>query len=237
MKKTLVYFLNTMILVPLLFLQATPMQAMDDWSSPYTETDNRNSEYTDEQQRVLDNIPELEKQYLEYGLQAPVSGDIKGISTRSAIGGWSWRDGVICVTTEGFGTDTVNTWHAAIVAPQDDECVAEAPKPGEKVRLRNGIWYSDKHTIWQVGVNSTTVDQDWNAGYWAGRQVGSPYNLNFWDARQTNSFYCSQLVWAAYYYTCGVDLNKSDNDILGAIAIHPGEFVENNNTTIIFRNR
>lgn len=44
MKKTLVYFLNTMILVPLLFLQATPMQAMDDWISPYTETDNRNSE-------------------------------------------------------------------------------------------------------------------------------------------------------------------------------------------------
>ena len=76
-----------MALMSLLFTQTTPTQAIDDWDSLYTETDNRNSEYTDEQQRVLDNIPEMEKRYLEYGLQAPVNGDKKGVSPRSAIGG------------------------------------------------------------------------------------------------------------------------------------------------------
>lgn len=156
---------------------------------------------------------------------------------RAAIGNWTWRDGVICVTTEGFGTEAVNTWHAAIIAPQYNESVIEAPKPGQNVRFRGGMWTSNTHTIWQVGVKSTTESQDWNAGYWAGQQEGKPYNLNFWNSKQTNSFYCSQLVWAAYYYTCGVDLNKSDNDILGAFAVHPGEFVENNNTSIIYRNK
>lgn len=141
------------------------------------------------------------------------------------------------MTTEGFGTNTVNTWHAAIVTPKRVECVVEAPKAGKPVQLRWGMWTSPTHTIWQVGVNGTTVEQDWIAGDWAGKQEGKPYNLNFWNARQTDSFYCSQLVWAAYYYTAGVDLNKLDNDIMGAIAIHPGEFIANGNTTIVYRNR
>lgn len=59
----------------------------------------------------------------------------------------------------------------------------------------------------------------------------------FWNTKQTDSFYCSQLVWAAYYYTAGVDLNKSDNDLGPAIAVHPGEFVSNSKTTILYRNK
>ncbi|HFR3341995.1 YiiX/YebB-like N1pC/P60 family cysteine hydrolase [Streptococcus sp. A34] len=191
---------------------------------------------TPEQESILENMPNLEQEYLEYGLTAPVQADVKD-RTRARIGTWSWRDGLICVTTQGFGTKSINTWHAAIVAPQDVHVVAEAPRKGENIRLKSGEWTSSSHTIWQVGVNATSVQQDWNAGHWAGQQVGKPYNINFWNARQTGSFYCSQLVWAAYYYTAGVDLNKSDNDAGAAIAIHPGEFVNNPKTTIVYRNR
>lgn len=194
-------------------------------------------EYTEEQLAIIENMGEIERSYLEVGLNAPVVSDPKASVGRSTIGSWSWRDGVICVTTQGFGSESVNTWHAAIVAPQRPYVVIEAPKIGKPVDFRSGQWTSSTHTIWQVGVVSTTVNQDYNAGYWAGQQKDKPYNLNFWNSRQTNSFYCSQLVWAAYYYTAGVDLNKSDNDIVGAIAIHPGEFVDNPNTAIIYRNR
>ena len=78
---------------------------------------------TEEQKEILETMPEREQEYLEYGFQAPIYGDFKNPTTRSATGSWSWRDGVICVTTEGFGTNTVNTWHSAIVAPQRIEAV------------------------------------------------------------------------------------------------------------------
>ena len=191
---------------------------------------------TPEQQSILDSMDSRTQEYLENGMSEPVRYDVKNYS-RSRIGGWSWRDGLICVTDQGLGTRRINSWHAAIVAPQRLYSVAEAPGLVEKVRLRSGEWTSSTYTIWQVGVNATSVQQDWNAGQWAGNQVGKPYNTSFWNAKQTNSFYCSQLVWAAYYYTAGVDLNKSDNDLGSAIAIHPGEFVKNSKTTIVYRNK
>lgn len=200
-------------------------------------TGERNQEYSEIQKDILHQIPEMEQEYLEYGLQAAVSADPKGSAFRTAIGSWNWRPGLICVTTEGFGVGTVGTWHAAIVAAQAREAVVEAPKPGVGVRHRTGVWRSSYHTIWQVGINSTSVQQDKNAATWAEKQLGKLYNLGFWNSRQTESFYCSQLVWAAYCYTCGVDLNKPDNDASGNIAIHPGEFVSNHNTTIVYRNK
>lgn len=99
------------------------------------------------------------------------------------------------------------------------------------------MWVKNKKTVWQLGVKRTSVQQDWNAGWWAGNQKGKPYNTNFWNMKQTKSFYCSQLVWAAYYYTAGVDLDKTDNNIGSAWAIHPGELVNNKETAIIYRNR
>ena len=112
---------------------------------------------TEEQKEILETMPEREQEYLDYGFQAPIYGDFKNPTTRSATGSWSWRDGVICVTTEGFGTNTVNTWHSAIVAPQRIEAVIEAQKPGKTADFRHGVWTSSTHTIWQVGVKSTTV--------------------------------------------------------------------------------
>jgi uncharacterized protein YycO len=189
---------------------------------------------------IQENIDIINQQYEEAANQLPIEPDPKGTSTslRAAVGTWSWRDGLICVTTRGKDIAWWNTWHAAIVAPQQIQAVVEAPGPGKPVRFSWGVWQDNQHTVYQVAVKPTTVQQDWNAGYWAGKQVGKPYNNNPYNARQTNSFYCSQLVWAAYYYISGVDLNKSDNDLPGKIAIHPGEFVNNpTKTVVVYRNR
>lgn len=229
-------FLATLCVV--LSMNVTKVAA-EDALGLYRETTislGNNLNLTPEKEEVLKKMSDLEQEYLEYGLSEPVRSDPKDLF-RAAVGEWSWRDGLICVTNEGIGTRRINTWHAAIVAPQLPYVVAEAPGVTERVRYRSGEWSSSHYTVWQVGVNSTSVQQDWNAGHWAGEQKGKPYNLNFWNAKQTGSFYCSQLVWAAYYYTAGVDLNKGDNDIVGAIAIHPGEFIANPNTTIVYRNR
>lgn len=197
----------------------------------------QNEDLTEEELEILKNMSVLEDQYLEKGLNRPVDPSFKQETDR-IIGGWSWRDGLICVTDHGKGNHLINTWHCGIVAPQEPEVVAEAAGTEEGCRLRRGMWKETDYTVWQVGVNSTTVEQDWKAGEWGGEQcrVHKPYNTKFWDARRTDKFYCSQLVWASYYYVNGVDLNKPDNDIGPDIAIHPGEFVDNPNTTVVYKN-
>jgi uncharacterized protein YycO len=109
---------------------------------------------------------------------------------------------------------------------------------------KNGVFYGKNfegrykdNQVWQVGVTSTSVQQDWRAGEWAGKQKNKPYNSNFYQTNNRNSFYCSQLVWAAYMYTANVNLNTSDYDIPGFRAIHPSEFVNGSKTTLIYRKR
>lgn len=132
---------------------------------------------TPEQQAILDNMSNLEQKYLDYGLSKPVEFDSKNFF-KARIGGWSWRDGLICVTDEGIGTRRINTWHAAIVAPQRPYVVAEAPGVTERVRFRSEEWVSHRHTVWHIGAKATSVQQDWNADQWAGIQVGKLYHLN-----------------------------------------------------------
>lgn len=197
-------------------------------------------QYTPEQQAIMDQLEENVEKYEEYGDSAPLVIDPKAAGrTRAAAGSWSWRDGVICVTDAGSSLIVTNSWHAGIVAPQANYVVAEAEGVGKTVRLRSGDWGSayPKNKVWQVGVKSTSVAQDLAAGRWAGNQKGKPYNLNFWNIKQTGSFYCSQLPWAAYYYTANVDLDKSDNNLGSAKAVHPGEFVDNSKTVLIYRNK
>ncbi|MDR2832489.1 MAG: hypothetical protein LBV67_02100 [Streptococcaceae bacterium] len=195
-------------------------------------------EYTLEQQQALEQLEQNIKKYEDYADTAPLELDIKD-KQRAQYGTWSWRDGVICVTDAGSSLLITNSWHAGIVAPQDYYKVAEAQGVGKKVALVGGEWGSrfKNNKVWQVGVKKTSVQQDWNAGNWAGKQVGKPYNLNFWNMKQTDSFYCSQLVWAAYYYTANVDLDKTDNNIGSAWAIHPGELINNSETALLYRNK
>lgn len=153
--------------------------------------------------------------------------------TRARHGRWTWRDGVIAVTNNGIS----GSWHAGIVAPQKSWVTAESsPKTGVKLQYNfEGRGTVGKYNVWQTGVKSTTVSQDWHAGHWAGRQVGKPYNYNFYKTNNRNSFYCSQLIWAAYMDVAKVNLNTSAYDIPGARAIHPSELLYNNKVQLIYR--
>ena len=144
----------TLMSVVFVALMGVGTVSAEDSTSLYIEANNdvgNEVHLTAEQKAILDNMPNLEREYLEQGLKEPVYIDPKSVF-RARIGGWSWRDGVICVTDEGIGTRRINTWHAAIVVPQRAYVVAEAPGVSEKVRFRYGEWKSSSHTIWQVGV-------------------------------------------------------------------------------------
>ena len=174
----------------------------------------------------------------------PIEGDWKvgtipngsGAVQEAAVGSWSWRDGVICVT-DGKVSGIINTGHAGIVAPAPYYYATIEAFPNNGVRVHYGSWATKyrNQTVWQLGVKSTSVAQDQQAANWAVRQIGKPYNSNFFDVWTRSKFYCSQLVWAAYRDTAGPSADISLNDY-GA-AIHPFELRDHPNTAIIYRNR
>lgn len=66
---------------------------------------------TDEEIEILDSMSVLEAEYLEIGMTKKVNPSFKKGLSRSAAGGWDWRDRLICVTDHGIGTEHINTWH------------------------------------------------------------------------------------------------------------------------------
>lgn len=179
----------------------------------------------------------------------PLEADKPSRAVRARYGSWSWRDGVIALTDGGSGSQVPvlglewSSWHAAIVAPQWLYAVVEAG-PGNGVFVTYSSATTNKferrypnNQVWQVAPRTTSVSQDLEAGRWAGRQVGKPYNNDFaGDIRRTDKFYCSQLVWAAYYYSCGFDLDLTRYNTFGTWRIHPKEIYDAD-TALIYRKK
>ena len=172
----------------------------------------------------------------------PIEGDWKveatsgsGAVREAAVGSWSWRDGVICITDAKL-SGIINHGHAGIVAAAPYYYAVIEANPGTGVKPHYGSWvtkYSGQ--VWQVGVKSTSVAQDQKAAQWAARQIGKPYNWEFYNVWTRSKFYCSQLVWAAYRDTAGPSADISLNSY-GA-AIHPFELRDHPNTALIYRKR
>lgn len=161
-------------------------------------------------------------------------GDFKKMY-RSAYGGWSWRDGVICITDSYASHPNFNNGHAAIVAaaPYYDSVIESDTRTG--VAVSEGSWavkYAN-NMVYQYGVTKTTEAQDQQAALWAAKQIGKPYNYNFFDINTRSRFYCSHLVWAAYKDTTGVDIGTWS----WGFAIHPFELMESGETTLMYRNK
>ncbi|MCY7166554.1 YiiX/YebB-like N1pC/P60 family cysteine hydrolase [Streptococcus gallolyticus] len=187
-------------------------------------------------------IQQWESEALDRLEEAPIVSDkeengatISGINGKK-FGTWSWRDGVICITDSYAKSPLFNNGHAGIVAaaPYYDSVIEANPADG--VQPKYGSWESaarfSGNTIVQVGVKSTTVAQDRKAAQWAAKQIGKPYNRSFTNINTRSSFYCSQLVWAAYKDTTGVDIGTA----AWGTAIHPFELI-NSKTQVIYRNR
>lgn len=178
-------------------------------------------------------IKRWEDSVVEEMSKTPMRGDFKTMD-RASYGSFSWRDGVICITdssTWGF-----NHGHAGIVGIAPHYYMVIEANPDDGVALHYGEWGKKRFSnqkVWQVGVTSTTVQQDHDAAVWADSQVGKKYNWNFLDPYTRKSFYCSQLVYAAYLDTAGVDLNTSK---MGQVVL-PYELLDNPKVTLIYRNQ
>ncbi|MDD7267193.1 MAG: YiiX/YebB-like N1pC/P60 family cysteine hydrolase [Lachnospiraceae bacterium] len=81
-----------------------------------------------------------------------------------------------------------------------------------------------------VTVKRTTNLEDRTAADWCYNQIGKPYNFNFLNTETRSSFYCSQLVWAAFLDNFGINLDTSS---FGG-AVHPLELAASPETRVIY---
>ncbi len=150
-----------------------------------------------------------------------------GVDPKAKAAGQVGRSGVYPTRKGTFlSTDTkfaglIPTGHSAMV--YSSSYVIEALGSGVVWGANN--WYSVKPHAWGMTTRSTTATQDATAADWVKSQLGKPYNYNYYNMGTRSSFYCSQLVWASFRDTTGIDLNTSAYDVplLGLHAIHPME--------------
>lgn len=154
---------------------------------------------------------------------------------RSAYGGWTWRDGVICITDSYAKSPLFNNGHAGIVAaaPYYEATIEANPEPGVQVVYGNWADRFSGGKVYQIGVTKTSIEADQKVAYWAARQIGKPYNHEFFNINTRSKFYCSQLVWAGYKDVTGVDIGTW----AWGSAIHPFELLSSGETTLIYRNK
>lgn len=146
--------------------------------------------------------------------------------TPNAQQGYPTNTGQILITDDKF-SGLIPTGHAAIV--WDREAVIESLGNGVVWNANN--WYTTHGNVWGVEVNGTSIAQDSIAAEWCSRQVGKPYNFDFFNTSRRDAFYCSQLVWAAYYDNFGIDISTP---VWGA-AIYPMEILDSPNVTKVYQ--
>ena len=150
----------------------------------------------------------------------------KGQTSRSVVGTYPTRKGVILVTTDKY-KGIVPLGHAAII--YSSGTVVEALSQGVVQGLND--WNTSKNETYGLSVLSTTATQDAAAADYCYGKIGKPYNSDFYNVNTRVTFYCSQLVWAAYKDLYSVDLNTSSY----GTAIHPLELRDTSLTATIYK--
>ena len=151
---------------------------------------------------------------------------INRLTSRSLVGSYPTRFGVILVTADAY-KGLIPTGHSAII--WDTGKVIEAVSSG--VVIGPNDWNNTKGTCYGVTVNTTTEAQDNAAANWCRTKVGLPYNYNYLNPYTRSKFYCSQLVYASFLDNYSVNLNT--NSYLQAV--HPMELVNTPNTNTIYQ--
>jgi uncharacterized protein YycO len=154
----------------------------------------------------------------------PKAGHSAGPVSRG--GTYPTRKGTFLSTDTKFA-GLIPTGHSAMV--YSSSYVVESLGSGVQWGANN--WYSSKPHAWGMTARATSSTQDATAADWARGKLGKPYNYNYYDMGTRSAFYCSQLVWAAFRDTTGIDLNTSAYDVLGLHAIHPMELPSSANST------
>ncbi|KZM56636.1 MULTISPECIES: YiiX/YebB-like N1pC/P60 family cysteine hydrolase [Aeribacillus] len=133
------------------------------------------------------------------------------------------RKGVILVTKDGKFGSLVG--HAGIIYSQT-KTVESFPEKG--VKTYDNDWNKKYKTVYAVTTKGTTVAQDAKAADRAYSHKGKPYNWEFTNINTTKKFYCSQLVYEAYKYSTGLNLNH------GGGIVFPIDLVNSSHTYIIY---
>ncbi len=125
-----------------------------------------------------------------------------------------------------------DSWtHAAIYVGNGQ--VVEAANPAEKVLCRRLFDWMAPRMTWVSYLRLPAADEDTKrlAVSFALAQVGQPYDIN-WLSKQADghSWYCSELVWAAYLYGSGGAMDLAGgSDLFGVspddLAAYPGALV------------
>lgn len=150
-----------------------------------------------------------------------------GVNAATSSGTYPTRKGTILVTSDAY-KNLIPTGHAAIVWSKSQ--VIESVSKGVVVGKNN--WKSTKKKVYGVTVKSTTTTQDAKAAQYCKNQVGKKYNYNYLNMSTRKKFYCSQLVWAAFYDLYKINLNTSAYTYN---AIHPMELVNTSKTSLIYK--
>ena len=140
------------------------------------------------------------------------------------------RSGVILVTKDSYHGLPIG--HAAIIYDYDN--VVESFKDGGVQKGEND-WDGSKKTCYALNVKDTDAIQDEDAADWAYAQIGKPYNIDFNDIDTRDKFYCSQLVWAAYKDTCGIDISVRTPGL--GRAIYPPALLKSKEVEIIYKQK
>ena len=152
------------------------------------------------------------------------------VSASTIRGKYPTRKGTILVTSD-YMLRIIPTGHAAIV--WDANHVIEAQSKGIIIGKNN--WMKTRREIFGVTVRSTSKAQDAKAADWCKKQLGKPYNYIYLNKKTRKKFYCSQLVWAAFYDNFRIDLSdENDSMLTWSSAVHPMELVASRLTKTIF---
>ena len=212
MKRQRVSLLSCVLLVMILVLtNVSPVFA------------NGSDNYTIDMKQVQEDWEKAAKVPL---VQDKNSENSKGIEL-SAYGTYPTRKGVILVTPDKF-KGIIPTGHAAII--YTSTTVVESLSGG--VTTGPNDWNKTRSKCYGVTVSGTTTTQDSNAADWCYRQRGKSYNWNYLNVSTRSSFYCSQLVWAAFLDLYGIDLDTGSY----GVAVHPMELVNTSRTSKIYEN-
>lgn len=147
-----------------------------------------------------------------------------------AMAGAVGNAGDILVTLEGKSSGS-SAWaggHAGVVSDVSGYVVESFGNKGDLNGVRHwpNDWatrYSHVRGLWVSGAGSSHYAY---AASYSRNQIGLPYNYNFFNVSTTSSFYCSQLVWRAWYNQ-GWDLNDGG-------AVWPVDLIESSHTTVFY---
>lgn len=110
--------------------------------------------------------------------------------------------------------------HAAIVDSNPDYTIESMPNDG--VQRRPNDWKTRYSKVVGGRVVGGTKEKADAATSYAANKIGSSYNWYFYDKLTEDSFYCSQLVWRAWFDQ-GIDLDKD-----GGYFVLPTDLLSNN---------